>query len=642
MKMSPWLLQESFNTLCATTNVVVEVCVGIMASYPDEQRKTMKGILDLLLHVLTTPQSSVTHLRAVGGALQALEFDVDLFLEATGASFQHWVRIILSLMNSISLSVRSIAVDFVVSLLGSTYKLHGSIDLLSLIFSSVLPEVVAREIALYSVSGNISSFDDIAKSVWPIRRSIADLQDTNPLDDDRVDPQLAPIISVFCRACQAIIDGVLLELRLQEGGVVVVGTEIKPTPPGKTTFDAEEESLFEAASFFVPEIAPMQRIRWLLTLKSLHEAKEQWVEAAETLFLCARTICDAIPHLKNVWRPSRFVLWSDSRHSLWLETVGEDRGVPDRGNAEVMDFADHFLEPARFLGSVWKPSKSTDKLKQPTISTMCSLLADVAKEAVVLYLKEDGMDEIAYTRLESLLKVLMSVVEEHSALPVVRSASRPMSFVVRKKQVEEEASLRKVCASISGDMTSLAERLLSIVENETGSTDMLALPSRPNRSVYILLRLYGKKPPRFQESTTIPTFLEWDKPCICRVPKGITDGPPGGIVSMEKICIKFAQPYIAYLSREVGKSNVFLRTNPSLDYGSNSDKTFVAVIPVEGTGNDPFQLSLASKRSKHFVHRKEPSTIVETTVAKEFPCALSRQGSLLTTEIMSTRTPSHA
>lgn len=637
--MSPWLLQESFNTICAATNVVVEVCVGFMSSNPDEQRKTMRGILDLLLHVLTTPQSSVTHLRAVGGALQALEFDVDLFLEATGANFEHWVRIILSLMNSISLSVRSIAVDWVVSLLGTTYKLHGSIDALSLIFTSVLPEVVAREIAFYSVSGNIASFDDIAKSVWPIRRSIADLQDTNPLDDDRVDPQLAPIISVLCGACQAIVDGVLLELRLQHGGVIIVGTEIQPTPPGKTTFDAEEESLFEAATFFVPEIAPMQRIRWLLTLKLLHETKEQWVEAAETLFLCARTICDAIPHLKNVWRPSRFALWSDSRHSLWLGTVGEEQGVPDRGNAEVMDFADHFLEPASFLGSVWKPSRTSDKLKQPTISLMSSLLAEVAREAVVLYLKEDGMDEIAYTRLESLLKVLMSVVEDHSALPIVRSASRPMSFVVRKKQVEEEASLRKVSASISGDMTRLAERLLSIVENETGAADFV-LASRPSRAVYVLLRLYGKKPPRFQESTTIPTFLEWDKPCICRVPKSITEGR-GGSVSMEKVCLQFAQPYMAFLSQELGKSNVILRTSPSENYVTRDDKTYVAVVPVEGTGNDPFQLSLASKRSKHFIYRQEPSTIVETTVAKEFPCALSRQTSLLTTEIMSTRTPSH-
>ena len=596
----------------------------------------MRGILDLLPHVLTTPQSSVTHLRAVGGALQALEFDVDLFLEATGANFQHWVRIILSLMNSISLSVRSIAVDFVVSLFGSAFKLHGNVDALSLIFSSILPEIVAREMALYSVSGHVCSFEDVAKSVWPIRRSIADLQDANPLDDDRVDPQLAPVISGFCRACQAIIDGVLLELRLQKGGVIVVGTEVRPTLSGTTTFDADEESLFEAASFFVPETAPMQRIRWLIALKSLHEAKQQWVEAAETLFLCAHTICDAMPHLKSIWRPSRFALWSDSRQSLWLETVGDDLGHPDRGNTEVMDFADHFLEPMSFLGTVWNsPYSNTEKLKQPTISAMCSLLTDVVKEAVVSYLKEEGMDEMAYSRLESLFKVLMSVVEDHNAMPILCGVTRQRSFLTRKKKVEEEASLRKVSACISGEMTRLAERLLSIVEDETGVAPL----NRSKRAFYVLVRLYGKKPPRFQESTTIPTFLEWDKPCICRVPKDICEGP-GSISSMEKISVKFAQPLMSYLSREIGRSNLVLRTTPSVDCDPRDDRTYVDAIPVEGTGNDPFQWSVVSKRSKHFVHRKEPSTLVETTVAMEFPCALSRQSSLLTTEIVSTRTPS--
>ena len=91
--MTAWLLQESFNTVCATTNVVVEACVGLTVGYPQEQRKMMQGLLDLLLHVLTTPQSSVTHLRAVGGALQAMEqFGVDLFLEITGTSFQEALR----------------------------------------------------------------------------------------------------------------------------------------------------------------------------------------------------------------------------------------------------------------------------------------------------------------------------------------------------------------------------------------------------------------------------------------------------------------------------------------------------------------------------------------------------------------------
>lgn len=68
--LSAWLLQESFNTICATTNVVVEACVDFSMRFPQEQRKVMQGLLDLLLHILTTPQSSVTHLRAMGGALQ--------------------------------------------------------------------------------------------------------------------------------------------------------------------------------------------------------------------------------------------------------------------------------------------------------------------------------------------------------------------------------------------------------------------------------------------------------------------------------------------------------------------------------------------------------------------------------------------
>ena len=100
-------------------------------------------------------------------------FGVSLFLEITGANFQHWIRVILSLMNSISLSVRSIAVDFVVSLFGSVFDLYGNIDEVALVFSSVLPEVAAREVAFYCVSGHVSSMDDISKAVWPLRRAIA-------------------------------------------------------------------------------------------------------------------------------------------------------------------------------------------------------------------------------------------------------------------------------------------------------------------------------------------------------------------------------------------------------------------------------------------------------------------------------------
>lgn len=87
--LSAWLLQESFNTICAATNTVIEACAELTSNYPNEERKMLHGLLDLLLHILTTPQSSVTHLRAVGGALQALEkFGVVLFTEITGTNFQ--------------------------------------------------------------------------------------------------------------------------------------------------------------------------------------------------------------------------------------------------------------------------------------------------------------------------------------------------------------------------------------------------------------------------------------------------------------------------------------------------------------------------------------------------------------------------
>lgn len=68
--------------------------------------------------------------------------------------------------------------------------------------------------------------------------------------------------------------------------------------------------------------AIMQHHRRLFTLKSLHELKEEWAEAAEVSILCAKTVAESIPHIKDVWRPARFVLWNDHQQ----ETV-ESSGV---------------------------------------------------------------------------------------------------------------------------------------------------------------------------------------------------------------------------------------------------------------------------------------------------------------------------
>ena len=582
-----------------------------------------------------------------------------MFLEITGGNLQHWLRIILSLMNSTALSVRSIAVDFVISLLGSAYSFFGNIDEISLIFITVLPEVVAREIGLCSVSGHIGDLSDVEKSVWPLRRSFADIEDANPLDDDRVDPQLSPILSVFCRACQAAMDGVLIELRLKGSRCNIVGTHIKPQPFNQYTFDADEESLFEAANFFIPEVAPLQRLRWLLTLKALHEAKGQWIEAAETLMLCARTITDAIPHLLAAWRPSRFVLWSDSRRSLWLSTVGEELGHPERGNQQVMAFADNFLEPAEFQGLFGEPS-SSGKLPQPTVLSMCQMLTKILKDAVACYAKEDGMDEHAYSKLESLLKVLMGVIDSHGESYSERGTSRFGKLgAERKKFVEDEAALRRVIASLSGDMTKLAEKLLLIVQDEPktkGAKSPREGSPNSNRPFFVRVQLSGKKPARFVESTTIPTYMEWGVPFVSRVPSnlaitaiGKARGDPRKLEDL--MCSEFAKPIRDGLKAAGFQGKIELRTGrravlSRLESGQSADSGSavyldISFVRTSATAIDKLLSSDSSwEQSKHLYYLADkPSTsnnvVVEMTVAHPFPCALSRQRALLTNEILS-------
>lgn len=623
--LSPWLLQECFNTICATAIVVIDVCAESMTDCIEEKRKVMHGTLNLLLLIVTSPQSSVTHLRAVGGSLHALELDADLFLDVCGSNFQHWVRIILSLMNSSSLSVRSIAVDFVVSLLGSAFELHASIDSLTIIFASVLPEVVAREIALFSVGGHISTLDDVARAVWPIRRSIVDLGDADPLDDDRVDPQLAPVLASFCRSCQAIIDGVIVEMRLQGEDTVIVGTRVESSSKTETAFDAEEESVFEAANFFVAESAPMQKIRWLMTLKSLHVSKLNWAEAAEALILCAHTICDAIPHLKAIWRPSRFGLWSDSRRSMWLDTIGEDVGHPDRGNTEVMDFAEKFLEPDHLLGKVVQTA-ATGKLLSPTLSILCEILTSVSKDAVAFLAKEHGMDDLTYGHLEGILTRLMSVVDDHNSQKTFTASLRSIKPAAWMRHKEGEAALRKALTCISGQMTNLVEGMVTMEQQHR------KLQLSPLRGFcFVRIRVYGMKPRRFEESTTIPTFLEWDKPCVCRVPTMIADKYRG-----EGACLEFVKPLLSSLQSICGEDSVVLRTIHEDQQHVDDGVTYLDVFHVDAMESSPPQASFGTK---HFLHRKG-TILIKTTVAHKFPCALSRQTCLLTADIAATRSPS--
>ena len=271
-----WIVQESYNIICATIITLVDECATSTLSSPIERKDLAQDVFDLILHIASTPQSSVTLLRALGGASHAFDkLGAALFIDAVSDNLQHWGRILLTLMNSTALSVRSIAVDFTVSIFGRHFEEYGNVDELALVFLTVMPEVVAREIGLYSVSNNLNSMYDVERSLWPVRRALADVEETNPQDDDRVDAQLVPILSTFCRTCQAVIDGVVIELGLMEkdGDDILQNTIGKQSNGSKInsnalqdhqsdhTFDADEESLFEAANFFQSETAPLQRIR---------------------------------------------------------------------------------------------------------------------------------------------------------------------------------------------------------------------------------------------------------------------------------------------------------------------------------------------------------------------------------------------
>jgi hypothetical protein len=615
--LSTWLLQESFNTICAATIVVVDVCVESLSQSLHEKKIAMKSIVDLLFQILIMPQSPVTHLRAVGAALLVLEGDIKLFVDVVDTSLEHWVRIMLSLMNCHSLSVRSIAVDFVVSLFSGIYSIHGNVETITMIFVSILPEIIAREIALYTIGGHITTMDDASKSVWPIRRAIADIGDTNPLDDDRIDQVLGATLSTFSRACQAAIDGILIELRLEEDKICIVGVNVPVDPATKTAFDADEESLFEVASFFTSEIAPLQRIRWLLTLNKLHAKRSHWVEAAECLFLCATTICDALPFLKNMWRPSKLEQWSDKKQSPWLDIIGEDIGHPSCENAEVMTFAETYLDPYKLFGERNNTSNS-GKSNQLTIKGTCELLTRVTKDAINYCRIENGFEAFYYNWLSTLLESLSVVVD------VLDNQLLSPKVAARMKQAEDGDAIHNVSTFIRKEMNAL-----SGFRSLQGK-----IRSHPS---YVMIRVYGKKPSRFEESTTIPTFLEWDKWCICRLPNQIfrkdadTNNTSNGDSNMD--ITLFAKPYVEALSEN--DTNVILRTNIVNDKEPNGivttdvTATYIDVIPIERNNLQTSSESSSTYNSKYFYyyHQNDDTmkTIIEIAVATEFPCALSRQ-----------------
>lgn len=620
------MAQEASNCISASVILLLDECYPFVARDGHAIEKFGGSTFDLLLHCLASPQSSVTSLRTLGGKLSlhcpckhintfvcvtylfpfwyvacayALEtFGVYIFLKSVGSHIQHWGRIVFTLMNSIELSVRSMAVDFLVSLLCGVYEDFGSIDSLSLCFLSILPEVIAREIALFSISGLIKSMEHIECSLWPLRRSLADVEETNPDDDDRVNPQLLTSLTTFCRTAQASIDGVLVEIRLRGSPSIdldkIAKSQRKVTisgvapqfesQRGTAIFDADEESVLEASSFFMHETSLSQKIRWLFTLRDLHAAKRQWTEAAEVMIICAHYLVKSMDHLTSIIKPYRFDLWTDNRRSPWLSSIGVSNEQHNFGNMTVMKFANAFLEPIAIR----------DK------ESLRSALTSVVNSAATAYTEEDGPENLACSQLKELL-IMVNTAADHDS-----------------KRQEYLRCVRTTICSELGKFTELDDN------------KFLAINTSKGAQVYILVILQGRKPCRFQESTTIPTFFEWNIPSICRVSKPVLEAAArlklnSPAESWEDcICQAFTIQLIESFRNDGTESVVVLKARRFTDAITDDGTTYISAMVAQKIGS--------IKSRKYFV-RHSNECITEYTVAHKFPHSLSRQRSLVTSEI---------
>jgi len=85
--LSREMTQEAFNCVSATIILLIDECYDVISEDEYELEKFGSSIFDVLLHVLSTPQSSVTLLRTLGGKWHAVGClsDVLLFIQYVGA-----------------------------------------------------------------------------------------------------------------------------------------------------------------------------------------------------------------------------------------------------------------------------------------------------------------------------------------------------------------------------------------------------------------------------------------------------------------------------------------------------------------------------------------------------------------------------
>jgi hypothetical protein len=65
--LSKEIFQEAFNCISASVILIVDECYHVVSRDKDEQLGG--SLFDVLLHLLASPQSSVTHLRTLGSKL---------------------------------------------------------------------------------------------------------------------------------------------------------------------------------------------------------------------------------------------------------------------------------------------------------------------------------------------------------------------------------------------------------------------------------------------------------------------------------------------------------------------------------------------------------------------------------------------
>jgi len=304
-------------------------------------------------------------------------------------------------------------------------------------------------------------------------------------------------------------------------------------------------------------------------------------------------------------------------------------------------------------------------------------------------------ESLAYLRLEQVLKNIMDVVDngysgQRSSIGLIHGTLyMEENAALRKLSASVNSDMTKLAERmlLLADKEENEENITSSYDNNKlehpaiGSNDGKTQPS--TSQYYVRVILLGKKPERFKESTAIPTFLEWETPSICRVKQSVlracakSNETSEQLTTNEKeacICSAFAKPLISALSKELPMDSIVLRMNipsESVLQKEAFKKTFVVVSLVHMSypgyanaqllrdssimeilsagGSKRFLFySRESPSSKHIITGKSiinnsisnrlPSSgsgLMELTVGLRFPCALSRQRTIITSEYFS-------